>query len=230
MQGQRRQPRLLFAVLTVCVIASAALLAYALANRPGATGDEAGAIAVVEQERSAFRGGALPEGLGGSPAPDFRLRDARSGALVGPRDVAGKPYVVTFLYVQCPDVCPVIGAQLRQAIELLGPRGDDVAVLGVSADPAGDTRDGARAWLDSHRLPANFHYLLGERGDLKPVWDAYFSAPQGPDRELSSHSASMWLVDGGGRIRTKFSAGAPVPAKDIAHDLRLLLGEAGGRG
>lgn len=72
-------------------------------------------------------------------------------------------------------------------------------------------------------LPGNFHYLIGSEGQLKPTWDSYQAAPPG-DPE-SSHSASIWMIDAEGRIRTKFPAAAPVPPADIAHDFRVLLDE-----
>jgi hypothetical protein len=37
------------------------------------------------------------------------------------------------------------------------------------------------------------------------------------------------MVDAEGRIRTKFSAGVPVPPADIAHDFEVLLDEAQGQ-
>jgi cytochrome oxidase Cu insertion factor (SCO1/SenC/PrrC family) len=74
-------------------------------------------------------------------------------------------------------------------------------------------------------MPANFHYLVGTRRALAPVWKAHYAAPQPRDREESAHSASIWLVDRRGRWRAKFSGGIPVAPGDIAHDLRTLLDE-----
>ena len=180
--------------------------------------------AIVAAPVGPFKGGELPDGVRGAKAFEFELSDA-SGGTTGTRDVAGSPYVVTFLYTDCPDVCPLIGAELRRALELLGARARNVAVLAVSVDPDGDSPTAVREWLERHRLPPNFHYLVGSERELKPVWDAYYAAPQIPGRADSAHTASIWLVDGRGRIRTKFSGGMPVPPEDIAHDLRLLLEE-----
>lgn len=217
-------PRLLLAVLVAVAAISGGLVVTAIAQR--GAGDDEGPVAIVEQKDTAFRGNVLPDGLDKTAAAEFRLRDARGG-LFGTRDVAGKPYAVTFLYANCADVCPVIAQQLRLALERLGPRADDVAVLGVSADPKGDTADAVRLWLDRQRVPGNFHYLLGSREELEPVWDAYFAAPQSDTHaERGDHSASIWLIDAEGRIRTKYSAGAPVAPDDVAHDFTVLLREA----
>lgn len=220
---QRRRLRILIVALTAAVAVSGSLLAVAIAER---SGDEE-PVAIVEEKESPFRGNVLPDGLAKAPAPDFRLHAARGGEL-GTADVAGKPYVVTFLYVNCNDVCPVIAQELRLALQQLGDRADEVAVLAVSADPKGDTARAVREWLTRQRLPENFHYLIGERSELKPVWDAYYAAPQSDTyAERGDHSASIWLVDAQGRLRTKYSAGSPVPPEDLAHDFGVLLREAG---
>ncbi len=209
--------KVLLALLAVCIAATAALGYLALA---GEGGDEP--LAIVEEQSSPFRGGQLPAELAGAPAPAFSHADARGGE-IGTADLSGRPFVVTFLYTTCPDVCPLIGQELREALELLGPRGDDVEVLAVSVDPENDTPAAVRAWLGSNELPPNFHYLIGPEAELEPTWEAYFAAPQPAGEPDSAHTASIWLVDSDGRLRTKFSAGVPVPPADIAHDLELLL-------
>lgn len=167
-------------------------------------------------------GGPLPEGLDGRPATDFALRDAR-GELVDTRQLRGTPYVVTFLYTDCVDVCPLIATELDQALEELGR---EVPVVAVSADPEGDTETSVRRWFAERDLPGSFKYVIGSEEELRPVWDAYYAAPQPADRDASAHSASIWLIDDRNRLRSKFSGGIPVPPADIAHDLRALLREA----
>jgi protein SCO1 len=172
----------------------------------------------------AFRGGQLPQGVDLRRAPRLRLRGA-SGGTFDTAVLRRRPYALTFLYVHCPDVCPLIGEEIGRALRLLGRRAAQVAAVAVSVDPKGDTPEAVRAWLRRHRLPRNFHYLIGSERRLKPVWNAYYAAPQIPGRPESTHSASIWLIDRAGRWRTKFSAGLPVPPGDLAHDFRLLLGE-----
>lgn len=208
----------LLALLSLAVLLAAGLGVVAASQ----IAEDGGAPAAGPANEGPFRGNVLPEGIAGKPAPDFRLRDARGG-FVDTRELRGKPYAVTFLYVNCPDVCPLIGQEIRVALEQLGPRAEEVAAVAVSVDPRGDTPEAVRTWLERQRLPSNFHYAIGEEHDLKPVWDAYYAAPQIPGRPDSSHSASVWLVDADGRWRTKFSAGFPVPPEDLAHDFRVLL-------
>lgn len=216
-----RRKRLLLAA-AVGLLAFWVLGLIALANRPDSTQDTG--YAIIEDEQSPFRGGGLPDGIGGAPAPQFVLADARGGRVDTER-LKGRPYVVTFLYVDCKDVCPLIASELKQALERLGERAGEVAVLAVSADPIGDTRAAVRRWLARFGMPENFHYLIGTSKDLQPVWRRHYAAPQPRGNPNSAHSASIWLIDRKGRWRTKFSGGMPVAPADIAHDLRLLLDE-----
>ncbi len=214
--------------LTALLVAWASALAYLTIERSrGGTASTSGQVAQSEPRPGPFRGSKLPDGIVGRSAPDFRLVDAR-GRRVDTRRLGGRPYLVTFLYTNCPpgDTCPTIAAELRQALERLGARAEDVTILAVSVEPKGDTPRAARRWLRRHRLPDNFRFLVGSRRELEPVWNSYYVGSQDPATKLSRHTANMWLVDARGRWRTKFSAGPPVPPEDIAHDLGVLLDEA----
>jgi len=199
------------------VRAAGLALALALASGCGGAGDGAstsrGGFAVAER---------LPAGLAGRPAPRIRLADARGGAF-DTRSLAGKPYLVTFLYANCPDVCPLIGAQLRDTLGRLGADARRVGVVAVSVDPRGDTPATVRAWLRRQREPAQFHYLLGPERLLAPVWRAWYAAPQIPGDPESAHTAVVWIVDARGRLAAKVPAGEPFDTGGLARDVRSLL-------
>lgn len=212
----RRSLTALLALVVVSLIALAALVRDRQGDEP---------TVIVERQEGPFRAGPLPDGLDRKPAPGFRLADARGGT-VDSRTLHGRPYLLTFLFTDCRDVCPLIGREIGEALRLLGPRATEVAAVAITVDPEGDTRPAVRAWLRKHSLPANFHYLVGSRGRLEPVWRAYYAAPQPPGTEESRHTASIWVIDARGRLRAKFSGGVPVRPVDIAHDLRLLVRES----
>ena len=69
---------------------------------------------------------------------DFALRDSRS-TLVRLSQYRGKAVLLTFLYSHCPDVCPLIVSQLRNALLKLGTQASRVQVVAVSVDPGRDT-------------------------------------------------------------------------------------------
>ena len=195
-----------------------AALALALGGCGGAAADRApGRFAVADP---------LPAGLAGRPAPQIRLADARGGTF-DTRALAGRPYLVTFLYTNCPDVCPLIGEEIRAAFERLGADARRVGAVAVSVDPRHDTAEAVRAWLRQHRAPAQLHYLIGSERDLAPVWKAWYAAPQVPGDPESAHTSVVWLVDRRGRLAAKVSAGIAFDPAGLARDLRTLLAARG---
>jgi protein SCO1/2 len=167
-----------------------------------------------------LRGGSAPVELRGTAvqgeqrAPAFRLadQDGRPVALGGGNGVT----LVTFLYVHCPDVCPLIASRLNAALPRLGT---GARVLAVSVDPKGDTAAAVRAYVGARHLRPGFHYLRGTRAELAPVWKGYYVGQQdAPGTVL--HSAMTVLVDADGRERVRYDASA-TPA-DIEHDVEAL--------
>jgi len=204
--------------------ALAILAALAVALVAGCGGGGSGSSGASGTGPAGFPGSsALPAALRGRPAPTFRLADARGGVL-DTAALRGRPYAVTFLYVHCPDVCPLITQELVGALDRLGADARRVAVAAVSVDPEGDTPADVRAFLRAHRAPAQFAYGLGTRRELAPVWRAWFAAPQVPGRPESSHTATVWLVDRRGRIAAKYDGGVVIDPADLAAAFRTLLG------
>lgn len=211
-------PRPLLALLALAAAGTLVVLALIVSGRIPLDEDPARA--------PGLRGAMLPAALRLAPAPRIRLTDTHGGSL-DTRGLAGRPYLVTFLYTRCPDACPLIGQEIRQALDALGgARADDVAAIAVSVDPEGDTTPAVREWIDRQGLPPDFHYLIGARPDLLKVWRDWYVVPQDdPGLDVGTHTASVWLVDARGRLRTKYSGGAPIDPDDLTHDLRVLLAE-----
>jgi len=193
----------------------AAVLALAVlaAGCGGASSHDA---AQPETRDSRFAGAELPVA---KPAPDLALRD-QDGALVRLSAQRGRYVIVTFLYTHCPDVCPLIAANLNTALRSLGPRREGVRVLAVSVDPEGDTPAAVRAYARRLRLLPQFRYLIGTKPQLTHVWRDYGVLAVAGDKELVDHVASTVLVDPQGRRRVVY--GAHVEAADVVHDLRVL--------
>jgi protein SCO1/2 len=170
-----------------------------------------------------LRGGAqLPNGILGRQAPAFRLTDARGGVFKS-SELAGKPYLVTFLYAHCRTTCPLIAEEVREALAQLGSDAGKVAAVAVSVDPRGDTRTSVRRFLALHHEPSGFHYLIGTRARLAPIWKAYYVGPEPAGATQSLHTAAIWLVDRHGRWRVQFPAGYPLNPSDVSFDFQQLL-------
>ena len=150
-------------------------------------------------------------------APAFTLHDDR-GQAVRLSDFRGHWVAVAFLYTHCPDVCPLIAQNLNAALR----KAPKLRVVAVSVDPKGDTPESVRAFARNHRLTSGFHYLIGSRAELRPVWRAWHVATVPGPSDTVGHSSFEVLVDPKGRER--FFYDAHVRAADVLHDLRRLGG------
>jgi len=200
-------------------LALALLAALAASACGGGGGHEHGAAASVTVTGGSgrFAGGELDPP---QPTPNFTLTD-QAGQKVSMADQRGKLVLLTFLYTNCPDVCPLITQNLNQALQMLGTERDNARVLAVSVDPEGDTPESVDKYAKAHHLLPEFHYLIGTRDELTKVWKAYDVAAVASDPELVDHTAYTMLVDQSGEGRVIYDS--QVKAKDVVHDVRALL-------
>jgi protein SCO1/2 len=162
--------------------------------------------------------------LGTQAAPDFVLNDAATAARVSLSGLRGNVVALAFLYTRCPDVCPLTAEQFRLAQQQLGSDGDRVRFVAVSVDPEFDTPASVRDFSASHRLERNWHYLIGPRTVLAPVWAAYGIRAEPDASGLGvGHTDAIYLIDRRGRARVLLHTDAGADA--IAKDVRILLKE-----
>ena len=166
--------------------------------------------------------------LGGTVAPDFHLVD-QHGVPVALSQLKGMPVVLTFFYTHCPNYCPLIAQKIHTALDLLGRNAQQVAILGISVDPEHDTKADAQSFSTDHGLAnaAHWHYLLGTRAQLAPVWSAYAVQGLPPSVQVISssqmiHSSVVYLIDKQGREQALLDYDF-TPA-ELAHDVTVLLG------
>ena len=112
----------------------------------------------------------------GYPATPFELTD-QFGQTVSLSDYDGKVVLLTFLYTNCPDVCPIVTSQLRKTHEMLGDIADEVAFVAISVDPDRDSVEEARAFSDDWDMTDNWAFLVGDEKELSPIWKAYYLDP-----------------------------------------------------
>jgi protein SCO1 len=157
--------------------------------------------------------------LEGTPAPDFRLTD-QFGKQVSLSDLKGKPVVLTFLYTHCPDICPLTAEKLHTALQGLGSQAQQVGVIAVSTDPKGDTIAAALSFSQAHDMENAWHYLIGSRNQLSPVWSNYGIYAQA-NQQAISHSTGIFLIDKQGKER--IFLGDDFTPQQVTANLQTLL-------
>ena len=156
------------------------------------------------------------------PAPPLQLKNYL-GQPVNIASYRGKAVLVTFLYTNCPDVCPLITSNLRVAQNLMGADGPSKAqVIAVSVDAKGDNRRTVTAFLKAHEMTGRMQYLIGSTGELARVWRAWGvgSERDAKNPDLVEHSGVIYGITASGKRATLYSASFK-PA-DVAHDVPLL--------
>jgi len=104
---------------------------------------------------------------------DFSLTD-QHGETFTLSDHAGEATVLTFLYTSCADVCPFVGAKLREVLDILGDDADGLNIAVVTMDPERDTPERVIAYGERLRMDSEWNYLLAEQPALEPIWEEYF--------------------------------------------------------
>jgi protein SCO1/2 len=152
--------------------------------------------------------------------PQFALRDS-TGHLVRLSQFKGKAVLLTFIYDHCPDLCPLIVANLHTALLRLGPQASKLQIVAVPVDPKGDTPATVRAFLAAHEMTGRMEYLIGSSSELARVWRAYGVQVQGsPQTREVGHSAFLYGMTGRGSVAVLYPP--DFDPEWIVHDAPLL--------
>lgn len=163
-----------------------------------------------------YQGSLMPPNV---PLADFSLSD-ESGKPISLDDFKGSPVLVTFLYTDCKDVCPVTAQQIRGAMDSLGR---DVPVVAITSDPPNDTPQKVKKWLALQHLQGRMHWALGTPAEVQATWQDWGVAGQ---TNKSDHSAYVFVLDRDGKRCVSWPTSHLTP-EGLTHDLRLLLSRDG---
>ena len=228
MTARLRFPRRIYAVPLLVVVLAAAMLAG------------------CSQTAASFMGTEL---TARDPAPEFTLLD-QFGEETSLRDKLGKVVALTFLYTNCPDICPLTAHSLAKAHEALGEDAAKVSIIAISVDPARDTPQQVYAYSQQRNMLDKWSFLTGSEEELSALWEAYYLSVERTDdssgaieslgtdlaREslasseglsekaayLVTHSAPVYLIDQDGTMRSVITD-LTLDPEPLVHDIRLLL-------
>jgi protein SCO1 len=211
-------PRVLIALLVLVVIAGGVALLTVGGSSNSSESKTSTAKGATTQVAYKADGELSPP----TAAPPIALRNYL-GQRVNLADYKGKVLLVTFLYTDCPDVCPLITSNLRVAQNLMGPKlASKVQIIAVSVDPKGDTPKAVASFLAHHEMTGRMQYLVGSAHELARVWKAWGvgSERDAQQPQFINHSGLIYGITASGKRTTVYSASFK-PA-DIAHDVPLL--------
>jgi protein SCO1/2 len=154
------------------------------------------------------------------PAPALVLHNYTSATPVSLAQFHGKAVLVSFVYTHCPNVCPIITANLAAAQRELGPEARHLQILLVTVDPRRDTPAAIRTFLGARNATGRMDYLLGSGRQLHHVWKAWDVGIQTSHGLTDGHSAIVYGITASGRMAVVYPANFS-PAQ-IVHDVPLL--------
>lgn len=142
--------------------------------------------------------------------------------------LAGKVWVVDFIYTNCPAACPMMTSKMHSLEKKV--RGEpDVKLVSISVDPARDTPAALTNFAGHYGGPTpQWSFLTGAPGTIHLL--AYTTFHVGDVLGKIEHSTKFMLVDKRGRIRGYYSTlrgddgseGDDLNA--LLHDIQVLRG------
>jgi len=158
------------------------------------------------------------------PAPDFALT-RQDGARVALADLRGKVVVVTFIYADCADTCPLLTAKLVRIQRQLGTESARARFVAITVDPENDTLEVLRRYAEGHGAEApGWMFLTGteeEIGDVARRYGIYLKKKPAGDVD---HTFLTSVIDGEGVLRVQYQ-GVRFDPGEFLRDLRSLLRE-----
>lgn len=136
------------------------------------------------------------------PSPSFSLKNY-DGTTVTQESLIGKVTLVSFLFTNCPDVCPVISSKLKDLADQAAKDKVDFTIVAISVDPVGDTPASVKAYSEKFKMDGRWKYLVGAYGELQPVWQGYAISPGLTDPGIG-HTDAIWIQDAKGMRRVLF--------------------------
>lgn len=124
------------------------------------------------------------------PKPKFTLTDTSGTAFDFHTKTQGYVTLLYFGYTHCPDMCPLEMSTIAEALKEMPPAvADELKVIFVTTDPARDTGDVLRSWLNHF----NKHFI-GLTGNEDAILAAQIAANLPPAKKSAVHTDGSYEV------------------------------------
>lgn len=160
------------------------------------------------------------------PKPDFTLTDTDGKPYNFRERTEGKITLLFLGYTNCPDVCPVHLANIAAALQKLGPEiPQKLEVVFVTTDPARDTPQAIRKWLDN--FDKRFVGLTGDSASVVALQNqlrmgvAFREPGKTPDSYTVAHSSMVLAFTRDNLAHIVYPFG--IRQADWVNDLPLLV-------
>jgi protein SCO1/2 len=189
-----------------------------------------GTVLLLSVALLAFPGWLAAHEVGGNkrlpvigPAPPFTLT-SQDGKPVALADLHGKVVALTFIYTECPDICPLLTQKEVQIQDELGADfGKKIAFVSITLDPQHDTpavlKDYAQFW---GAKPGGWSFLTGAPEVVRDVTHRYGIFFLKKEDGSVDHTQLTTLIDADGQMRVQY-LGARFDPEEFRRDLLSLV-------
>jgi protein SCO1/2 len=156
--------------------------------------------------------------IGTARAPGFTLKD-QTGHKWSLTSAKGKVVVLAFYDANCNDICPVLGAEIREARSLLGSNASKVDFIIVNANPNDLEVSPSPPALQVPDLlnTSGVDFLTGSLSKMNDVWSHYgISIRVGAHPGDETHNDLAYFIDPTGRLRAQIDPFATENAFGVA--------------
>lgn len=179
----------------------------------------------AEAEKAAFLRAHSEPAIGLFLPGTFTLVD-HNGKGVTEKSWPGQYLLIYFGYTHCPDVCPVTLEKIAKAVDALGPLGKRLQPLFITVDPARDTPEVMKAYVE--KLGGGIVGLTGSPDQIKSALDSYRAEavksktpPKTGGGYTVDHSSYVYLMSPSIKVEELFRM--QQGTKEIAERLKIYM-------
>ncbi len=151
--------------------------------------------------------------------PEFTLTAHTGATFASSKELAGKIWVVDFIFTNCQGPCPRMTTQMgrvQAATESL----PDVRLVSITVDPDRDTPEALAAYAKRNHAGPRWTFLTGPQTTLHKLKREVFLLGN-IDGQLN-HSTRFVLVDQKGQIRAFYDTSEPDSISRVIADIQRL--------
>jgi len=159
------------------------------------------------------------------PVGDFTFTD-QDGRPFGLSNLKGKVWVADFIFTHCPDVCPMMTANMANLQRMAKKEGLNVEFVSFSVDPENDKPEVLKQYAQKfHGDLSNWHFLTGYSQQTietfaKKNFKTTVNKPEHSDMVM--HGVYFYLIDRNGKILKYYQGSKDVPYEEILKHMKVL--------
>jgi len=139
-----------------------------------------------------------------------------------------KIYVASFIFLDCPTICPVMTKETRKVYEYFKSN-KRIAFISHTIDPEHDTIAKLKAYTERIGIHGDkWHFVTGDKKAIYQIAEEGYFSIAGEDSSAPGgyiHSGGLLLVDANRHIRGVYDGTNKKETKRLIHDIEQLVKE-----